>query len=103
MRGAVIAAFVATLACSTAAQAKPGLITYQSKAMGTNVQLWLWTDRQEDAAKVAQAVSDEMKRLDAEMTTWTPTSEISQIIANAGIKPVKVSDETIEGISRRQD
>ncbi len=103
MRGAVVAALVATFACASSASAKPGLITYKSKAMGTNVTLWLWTDRQEDAAKVAQAVDTEMKRLDAEMTIWRPDSEISRVIAAAGIKPVKVSDETIEVVSRAQD
>ncbi len=103
MRGAIVVALVVACAFASPASAKPDLITYKSKAMGTNVTLWLWTDRQEEAAKVAQAVETEMKRLDAEMTTWTPDSEISKVIAAAGMKPVKVSDETIEVISRAQD
>jgi len=101
MRGALALAIV--LACASIAHGKPGIIQYESKAMGTNVHLWLWTDRQVEAAKVAQAVDAEMKRLDAEMTIWTPDSEISKVIAAAGVKPVKVSDETIEVVSRAQD
>jgi len=41
----------------------------------------------------AEAVFDEMKRLDKEMTTWDPASEVSRINTAAGDKPVVVSDE----------
>jgi thiamine biosynthesis lipoprotein len=37
------------------------------------------------------------------MTTWLPDSEISQINAAAGKKPVPVSEETFEVIARAQD
>ncbi len=101
MRGAVVVAIV--LASAAVTHAEPKAIEYQSKAMGTNVHLWIWTDRQEEAAKTEHDIEVEMKRLDAEMTIWTPDSEISKVIAAAGVKPVKVSDETIEVVSRAQD
>ena len=41
--------------------------------------------------------------LDGVMTTWTDTSEVSQINLNAGVKPVKVSDETFAVIERAVD
>lgn len=91
------------LLCSSAAVAAPGKLTYTDKAMGTYVTVWFWTDKEADAAKAAEAVFKEMKRLDAEMTTWTDTSEVSQINQNAGKKPVKVSDETFSVIARAQD
>jgi thiamine biosynthesis lipoprotein len=90
------------LVCGTAAAA-PGKLTYTDKAMGTYVTVWFWTDRQEDAAAGAKAVFDEMRRLDAEMTTWTPTGETAKINAAAGVKPVKVSDEEFEVIERAVD
>jgi thiamine biosynthesis lipoprotein len=37
------------------------------------------------------------------MTTWDPASEVSQVIAAAGEKPVHVTDETFEVIARAQD
>ena len=82
---------------------KFGKLSYKSTAMGTNVSVWFWTDREADAARAADAMFKEIKRLDREMTTWLPDSEISQINSNSGIKPVKVSDETIAVIERAID
>jgi len=45
----------------------------------------------------------EMKRLDGVMTNFVDTSEIGQINVNAGVKPVKVSDETLAVIERSLD
>jgi thiamine biosynthesis lipoprotein len=85
------------------ATAAPGKLTYTDKAMGTYVTVWFWTDREADAAKAAKAVFDEMRRLDAEMTTWTKDGETAKINAAAGVKPVKVSDEELEVIERAVD
>ena len=71
--------------------------------MGTVISVFFWTDDETKAAKGANAVFEEMKRLDAVMTTWTPDSEVSQINSAAGLKPVKVSDETFAVIERAMD
>ena len=99
------AAFVALLLALTAsgATAAPGKLTYSDKAMGTSVSVWFWTDREADAAKAAEAMFTEIKRLDKEMTTWLPDSDLSKINAAAGDKPVKVSDETLAVIARALD
>ncbi|MEO7733627.1 MAG: FAD:protein FMN transferase, partial [Kofleriaceae bacterium] len=68
--------------------ATPTKVQYADHAMGTNVTVWMWTADERGAAQAAEAVFDEMKRLDKEMTTWLPTSEVSQINAAAGGKPV---------------
>jgi thiamine biosynthesis lipoprotein len=92
------------LALAGSATAAPGKLTYSGKAMGTYVTVWFWTDKEPEAAKAAEGVFAEMKRLDEEMTTWTDTSEVSKINAAAGThKPVKVGDETYEVIERAQD
>lgn len=86
-----------------AASAAPAKLSYTGKAMGTYVTVWFWTDKEAAAAKAAEAVFDEMKRLDATMTTWTDTSEVSKINAAAGKKPVAVGAETFAVIERALD
>ncbi len=85
------------------ADAAPAKLTYQGKAMGTYVTVWFWTDKEAAAAKTAEAVFNEMKRLDAEMTTWTATSEVSRVNQAAGKKAVTVSAETYAVIERAVD
>src|SRR5215468_1278840 len=69
-------------------------IHYASQAMGTSIDVWLWTADERAAAQASEAVFNEMKRLDLEMSNWKPSSDVSQINAAAGVKPVPVSDET---------
>jgi thiamine biosynthesis lipoprotein len=85
------------------AKPAPTKLQYGDHAMGTNVTVWMWTADERAAAQAAEAVFDEMKRLDKEMTTWDPKSEVSQINAAAGDKPVKVSAETYAVIERAVD
>jgi thiamine biosynthesis lipoprotein len=101
MRAALVVLVVAATLSPVAAA--PGKLTYTDQAMGTNVSVWFWTDREADAAKAAEAMFAEIKRLDKEMTTWLPDSDLSKINAAAGDKPVKVSDETIAVIARAVD
>jgi thiamine biosynthesis lipoprotein len=91
------------LCLSSVAAAAPGKIKYTAKAMGTIVTVFFYTDNQAGAAKAADDVFNEMKRLDGVMTNFSDTSEIGQINVNAGVKPVKVSDETIAVIERALD
>jgi len=91
-----------------AAGAKPTKVEYSDHAMGTNVNVWLWTADEAGAAQAAAAVFAEMRRLDREMTNWAPKpgeppSEVWQINDAAGGKPVKVSDETYAVIERALD
>jgi thiamine biosynthesis lipoprotein len=78
-------------------------IHYADLAMGTTIDVWLWTADERAAAQVAEAVFNEMKRLDLEMSNWKPASDVSQINAGAGIRPVRVSDETYAVIARAID
>ncbi len=77
--------------------------TYTGSAMGTVVTVFLWTDEEPRAAKAADHVFAEMKRLDGVMTTWTNDSEVSKINLAAGDKPVVVSDETYAVVERAVD
>lgn len=76
-------------------------LVHTDQAMGTIVQVTIWTDDEPGAAQAAQAVFAEFRRLDAMMTTWTPDSEISKINAAAGTgKAVPVSAEAYAVIAR---
>jgi thiamine biosynthesis lipoprotein len=86
-----------------AAPAPERKLTYTGEAMGTVVQITFWTDDETAAAAGAEAVFAEMKRLDREMTTWTPDSEVSRINTAAGVAAVEVSDETLAVIARALD
>jgi FAD:protein FMN transferase len=90
-------------AATAAAPAKEAKLLYTGQAMGTIVQLTFWTDDEPAAAKAAEAVFAEMKRLDALMTTWTPDSEVSRINKAAGGEPVVVSAETFKVIAKAQE
>jgi thiamine biosynthesis lipoprotein len=100
---------LAIVLCALAgtAWAAPGKLTYSDKAMGTNVSVWFWTDKEVDAAKAAEAMFKEIKRLDVEMTTWkrdgVPPGDNVKINDAAGDKPVAVSDETVAVIDRAID
>ncbi len=101
---AALALVVATARIATAAPADPDRkFVYTGQAMGTVITVFLYTDDEAKAAKAAEAVFTEMKRIDGVMTTWTPDSEVSQVNANAGVKPVAVSEETFAVIARAQD
>ena len=78
-------------------------LEYHGSAMGTTISVYLWTDDEARAAKAAEAVFAEMRRIDQVMTTWKPDSEVSRINSAAGDKPVVVSDETFAVIERAQD
>jgi thiamine biosynthesis lipoprotein len=108
LRAAIVAGLVAIAcgACSSRGYAAPDpdrKFEYHGKAMGTVISVYVWTESEVKAAKGAEAVFNEMKRIDTMMTTWLPDSEVSQVNTNAGVKPVTVSEETFAVIERAQD
>ena len=50
--------------------------------------------------RAVQAAFDEIKRLEQLLSTWRSDSELSQVNAEAGRRPVKVSRETFEVVGR---
>ena len=81
------------------ATAAPAKVQYTGKAMGTYVTVWFWTDKEADAAKAAEQVFDEMKRLDAVMTTWTTTSEVSSARISVGRLCQRIESNTVTTLS----
>jgi thiamine biosynthesis lipoprotein len=92
-------AFSLSISLALAAPARaaaPELVTRTKTAMGTDVRISVLTDDEEGALRAIAAAFDEIDRLEAMMTTWRSESEVSQVNAAAGKRPVKVSPEVIE-------
>jgi thiamine biosynthesis lipoprotein len=65
----------------------------QRDIMGTRVSVELWHTEASVAADCSQRVFAEMKRIDALMSSYLDTSELSYINDNAAIAAVEISDE----------
>jgi len=74
--------------------------TREEAVMGTAVRVELWHDRAESANKAMHAVMQEMHRIDELMSPYKPTSELSRINRDAAHKPVVISKEMFDLITR---
>ena len=67
--------------------------------MGTHLTFAAYTTPSVDAKKTREAFGaavEEIRRIEALMTTWRPDSEVSRINAAAGKSSVAVGDETLQ-------
>jgi len=71
--------------------------------MGTAVRVELWHDDATAARAAMSAVMDEMHRIDASMSPYKPDSELSRINREAAHKPVPISQEMFDLITRSID
>ncbi|HWO19974.1 MAG TPA: FAD:protein FMN transferase [Kofleriaceae bacterium] len=101
--GGSAAAGSAAAGSAAPAPSRDHKVERHGKAMGTSISVYFWTEDDAKAVEAAEAVFAEMQRLDRVMTTWLPDSEVSQVNAAAGVKPVTVSEETFTVIARAQD
>ncbi len=98
------ASIAAASAVSARAQTapEPHLVSRAGEAMGTYVEIKVWT-RDEPGARAAMGRAfDEIARIERLMTTWRDDSDISRVNAAAGLHPVEVSPETFECVARAQ-
>ena len=65
----------------------------QLDLMGTRISLELWHDQATLATRCAEQVFDEMRRIEALMSTYLDASEISFINNNAAISAIDISAE----------
>ncbi len=71
--------------------------------MGTAIAVDLWYEDEARGRALAQAVMDEMQRIDDLMSTYKPESELSRINARAADEAVPVSAELLALIQRALD
>src|SRR5208282_3443996 len=64
--------------------------------MGTRITVELWSEDKEKADHAIDAVLDEFRRLDESMSTYKPTSEVSQVNAKAADGPMHISKELFD-------
>ena len=81
-------------------QGTPHLVKRSQMLMGTVVFVTAVGTDESTAQQAAEAGLDEIRRLEELLSTWIPTSELSQVNAASGREPVKVSQETFEILVR---
>jgi FAD:protein FMN transferase len=64
--------------------------------MGTRITVELWADDKDKAEKAIDALLDEMRHIDDSMSTYKPTSEVSQVNAKAADGPMRISKELFD-------
>ncbi|GAC1306633.1 MAG: FAD:protein FMN transferase [Steroidobacteraceae bacterium] len=64
--------------------------------MGTRITVELWATDRPAADRAIDAVLDEMRRLDAAMSTYQPTSEVSLVNAKAASGPMPITVELFD-------
>jgi thiamine biosynthesis lipoprotein len=64
--------------------------------MGTRITVELWADDKDKAEQAIDAVLDELRHIDESMSTYKPTSEVSQVNAHAADGPMRISKELFD-------
>src|SRR5271167_921164 len=64
--------------------------------MGTRITVELWADDKDKAEQAIDAVLQEMRHIDESMSTYKPTSEVSQVNDKAADGPMKISKELFD-------
>jgi thiamine biosynthesis lipoprotein len=93
----VVCLLVAVMSCTKAGSSGPALVTAKRTQMhmGTLVSITAVGHSHDEANDVITAGFQEIKRLEQLLSTWIPSSELSQVNAAAGRSAVKVSFETM--------
>jgi thiamine biosynthesis lipoprotein len=64
--------------------------------MGTRITVELWADDKETGERAIEAVLDSMRHVDESMSTYKPTSEVSQVNARAADGPMPITKELFD-------
>jgi FAD:protein FMN transferase len=64
--------------------------------MGTRITVEVWSEDKAKADQGIEAVLDEMRHIDETMSTYKPTSEVSQVNAHAADGPMHISKELFD-------
>lgn len=81
-------------------QSEPVVVKRVQMQMGTLVSITAVAGNEAVAQAAATAGFAEIRRLEELLSTWISTSELSQVNASAGVKPVHVSTETMAVVQR---
>src|SRR5580658_2877890 len=90
------AAYLAALVCSAAPANADWVRRVTDGIMGTRITVELWADDKDKADQAINAVLQEMRHIDESMSTYKPTSEVSQVNAKAADGPMPISKELFD-------
>ncbi len=90
------AASVLVLVCLSAAAHAEWVRRITDGIMGTRITVELWADDEQKANEAIDALLDEMRHIDDSMSTYKPTSEVSQVNAKAADGPMRISKELFD-------
>ncbi len=99
MRGILL---ISSLLFSLGVWAAPQSFSKTLLLMGSRFDITVVQENQADADKAFEVAIEEIARIENLISSWKTTSETAQINYNAGIAPVKVSEELFQLISRCQ-
>ena len=97
----IIATLLPLLALSTDARAE-WIERTEDGIMGTRIAVELWANDRASGDAAIDAVLQEMRRVDAEMSTYKATSELSGVNEQAAKQPVKVRQELFDLLTTAQ-
>ncbi len=90
----LVASGIASTPCSAA---QDSLFHESRAAMGTTVEIFLYASTRDRALELFEVAFQEIARVEAALSTYRPTSEISRINATAAERPV-VTDPEVFGL-----
>ena len=93
-----VAALVAAFAfvCAAAPAQADWVRRVTDGIMGTRITVELWADDKDKAEQAIDAVLDEMRHIDETMSTYKPTSEVSQVNDKAANAPMHIGKELFD-------
>ena len=97
---AAVGAWLAAAALLAPAAASAGWVGDGMDLMGTRVSVELWHDDDVRGRELVAMVMEEYRRIDREMSTYKPDSEISAVNAHAAEGPMRISAELYSMIER---
>src|SRR6202522_1730497 len=87
---------LAALLCLTAPAQAEWVRRVTDGIMGTRIIVELWSDDEAKGNQAIDALLQEMRHIDESMSTYKPTSEVSQVNAKAADGPMKISKELFD-------
>ena len=94
---------VLTSLALTAATARAEWFVDHADKMGTRMDVEVWHDSEPEARRLIAMAMAEFDRIEADMSTYRPDSEISRVNARAATEAVPVSTEFYDLIRRALD
>jgi thiamine biosynthesis lipoprotein len=96
--GAIVLAWLLPWATTEA-----GWIRLDDAIMGTQVRVELWHEDPSEGRAAAEAVLDELRRIDREMSPYRAESELSVVNRKAARAPVTISRELLDLLTRARE